>query len=202
MRDIYLRRRIDQAVNWVHGQVQSRTWLRWSISLKQPRTNFAGQDLLEELGQLCQITRKKLCQIIRKVTIEVARALKPIFLNRQTNRPLHTLPRASHLALKGYPSERGQVDETRALLTNRSYLTDGRYLRPDERTGLHQVRYFQENHLIKDHNGMCGAPWIVGNCEDEKWSSLLAGVHAEGGQEYMAIFIGADVLIERLTQIQ
>jgi len=137
-----------------------------------------------------------------KLGIEVARALKPIFLNRQTNRPLHTLPRASHLALKGYPSERGQVDETRALLTNRSYLTDGRYLRPDERTGLHQVRYFQENHLIKDHNGMCGAPWIVGNCEDEKWSSLLAGVHAEGGQEYMAIFIGADVLIERLTQIQ
>jgi hypothetical protein len=38
------------------------------------------------------------------------------------------------------------------------------------------------------------------------WEAMLAGVHVEGGragdQEYMGIFIGVDVLIERLVEIQ
>lgn len=117
------------------------------------------------------------------------------------------MPIGSHLVVKGYPIERGQVDEGDLTLTNKSYLTDGRYVgADDDRPGLHHVRYFTGDHPIKDHNGMCGAPWIVGKCTEEKWISLLAGVHVEGGksgnQEYMGIFIGADILIERLVEIQ
>jgi hypothetical protein len=53
---------------------------------------------------------------------------------------------------------------------------------------------------------MCGSPWIVGDCPEEEWLYLLAGVHTGGGivgsEEYMGIFIGANVLIERLIEIQ
>jgi hypothetical protein len=139
-----------------------------------------------------------------KLSIQNLISLSPIFLNRQESRTLGALPIGSHLVVKGYPIERGQVDEVDWLLTNKSYLTDGRYVRADERPGLHHVRYFPGDHPIKDHDGMRGASWLVGDCADEKWISLLAGVHVEGGrsgdQEYMGIFIGADVLIERLIE--
>jgi hypothetical protein len=125
-------------------------------------------------------------------------------LDRQSDQQLSSLPISSHLMLKGYPIERGQAEEADWSLTNKSYLTDGRYVGADDRPGLHHVRYFPGNHPIKDHDGMCGAPWIVRS--EGEWEAMLAGGHVEGGragdQEYMGIFIGADVLIETLAEIQ
>jgi hypothetical protein len=105
--------------------------------------------------------------------------LRFIPLDRQSDQQLSSLPVSSHLMLKGYPIERGQVQEADWSLTNKSYLTDGRYVGADDRPGLHHARYFPGNHPIKDHDGMCGAPWIVRSEGD--WEAMLAGVHVEGG---------------------
>jgi hypothetical protein len=64
--------------------LQSRRWmmsgtrLRWAISLSNRGQVSRVETRLEELGRLCQITRKRLCQIIRKVTdLEAAQQVGP-----------------------------------------------------------------------------------------------------------------------------
>jgi hypothetical protein len=69
----------------------------------------------------------------RKLGIGGIRTLRFIPLDRQSDQQLSSLPISSHLMLKGYPIERGQVEEADCSLTNKSYLTDGRYLGADDR---------------------------------------------------------------------
>lgn len=119
---------------------------------------------------------------------------------------LSTVPRKAHLAIKGYPREKGQVDRVREKLTNLVFYTDALHHGPDPRPGLYSARYlFQDEEVppVANHDGMCGSPWVVAKCQASEWISLLAGIHVEGGQggnrEYQAIFIGADVDLSLLV---
>jgi hypothetical protein len=134
--------------------------------------------------------------------------LSSLLLDRQADRRLSALPRNAHLAIKGYPEQKGQVDSLEKKLTNITFSTDALFKGPDPRPGLYWARYLfedGEDPPVTNHDGMCGSPWVVA-AKAPEWISLLAGIHVEGGQvgnrEYQATFIGVDVLIERLKEIR
>lgn len=134
-------------------------------------------------------------------------ALGALALSRQSDHQFSDLPRNTILFTKGYPRERGQVDNENLVLTNLPFETDGRYPRAEkEEPGITLVEYYEDDEpKVRDCDGMYGSPWIVGDCLEEGWQGMLAGVHVAGisseGIDKAGIFIRSEVLIERLREI-
>lgn len=130
-------------------------------------------------------------------------------LDRQKTRDFKELPRTAILLTKGYPSEKGQVDEKNSVLKNITLMTDGRYPRPEkDEPGISRVMYYKDaSPIVISHEGMCGSPWFVGECPEEEWKGMLAGVHVAGGgtpgeADSEGLFIRAELLIERLSNMR
>jgi len=72
--------------------------------------------------------------------------------------------------------------------------------------GISEVDYYEDDEpKVKDCAGICGSPWVVGECSDEEWKGMLAGVHIAGARsgevDRTGIFIRAEVLMEKLGNI-
>ena len=62
-------------------------------------------------------------------------------------------------------------------------MTDGRYPRPEkDEPGISRVMYYKDaSPIVVSDEGRCGSRWFVGECPQEEWKSMLAGVHVAGG---------------------